>query len=333
MDCTDDVVESSSESEESEDDPDEDGCRAGSRVMDMGLLHDLSQNFCCKKCAESLVKKTASERSSWVDEFSVELIALLGDDVCAAGTINTLKASFCRRKAWASVNAGSPNQSAKKMCVSIVKEWRCGLASCFMWKCQGPPGRSHTFLHNTSKRIPSPPAPVPADGEAGASSEPKPKRMRVCELEVNAKAAIAMVSIGRGGADLTKVAAHFGLPLASSFHQRSYAQCEETIGHAMIAVADESQREACVTSAVSARRHQASYASRGVALPIGTMVTYEGRELVNVAAGFDGGWQRRAVGMCQYNSRSGHALMICPDTQLILDREVKRAQCAKCDAW
>ena len=77
---------SSSESEESDDDHDEDGCLSGSRIMDMRRLHEVSKNFCCKNCAISLVENASDQRRAWLDEFSTELIVVLGDG--AAEPIN-----------------------------------------------------------------------------------------------------------------------------------------------------------------------------------------------------------------------------------------------------
>ena len=113
------------------------------------------------------------------------------------------------------------------------------------------------------------------------------------------------------------------VPLSQGFAP-SYRKCEEFIGNAIIAVADESQDEACVESAKMARGRAADFASRDAPLPIGDTVMFEGRELTNTVVGFDGGWQRRAIGMGSYNSRSGHAFMVCQLTGKVLVREVKR---------
>ena len=96
-----------------------------------------------------------------------------------------------------------------------------------------------------------------------------------------------MVSIGCGSADLNALAAHLDVPLAPRFAE-TYRKCEEFIGKAMIAVADESQNEACAVSAQMARERADEFASRAVPLPIGTTVNFEGRELTNIGASFDG---------------------------------------------
>ena len=190
------------------------------------------------------------------------------------------------------------------MGVSIVEEKRCGLASMFTWQCRGRYGRPHNFPHRASKTNPS-----QTNARAGSASS-KLSRVQVQENTVNTNATIAMVSLGCGASDLNAFAAHMDVPLSQGFAP-SYRKCEEFIGNAIIAVADESQDEACVESAKMARGRAADFASRDAPLPIGDTVMFEGRELTNTVVGFDGGWQRRAIGMDSYNSRSGHASMVC----------------------
>lgn len=309
----------------SDDDYDNDGCLSGSRIMNMRNLHEVSKNFCCKRCVQQLVNEVSKERYRWLDEFSEVLAEKLS--VVDADEISDLKQSFWKSKVWKSRK--HLNAVSKTMGVSIVDETRCGLASMFTWKChgRGRQGRTHKFLQRTSKYIST-----PSDSRADGASSSTSAREKAIDHEVNANEAIAMVSIGCGSADLNALAAHLDVPLAPRFAE-TYRKCEEFIGKAMIAVADESQNEACAVSAQMARERADEFASRAVPLPIGTTVNFEGRELTNIGASFDGAWQQRSIGHGSYSSKSGHALMVCAISKKVLDREVKRTQCSKCDTW
>jgi len=66
----DDENEDDSGESDSDDESDVGSPLAGSRFMDMRNLHEVSKNFCCKKCTQALVREVAEQRFQWLTEFS-----------------------------------------------------------------------------------------------------------------------------------------------------------------------------------------------------------------------------------------------------------------------
>ena len=122
------INEDEDDSSDSDSDDDCDGASpfAGSRFMDMSNLHEVSKNFCCKKCTQALIREVAEQRFNWLAEFSEELVKGLGydDRTKEAKIISDLKENFFKSKLWESARTRAPNnlrKFAKRMGVSIVE--------------------------------------------------------------------------------------------------------------------------------------------------------------------------------------------------------------------